>query len=369
MVSTFIGIYSKIYGLSGVEVGLVGMAYSLTQLIVLYPIGRYADLGHRKLLLLSGLLLGIPTYLIFWRIAGFSGLFGARLLQGLTIALTTSVGLSFISIRSKEGNRGRNIGNYNSLRATGQTIGALAGGFLVGKFGFGVPYAFLASLYALSFAFIFFFVPRESSKSRENRAGGGLHLAELFSGSQFRIQIVFELCFAFAKSIVIVFIPVYAYAVVGLSETQLGAVVAARYIMFALGQGPAGKLSDRVGRTIPVIGGGVLFAIAAFILPQQASFWGLLAVGALFGLGDSIRVPASWGIFADQGINTGPATSFSFRMLAWRPGLLAGPLLGGLIKDLVGIENTFYAAAATVSVALIGYLAFQARGKYKERTS
>lgn len=341
------------------------MAYSLTQLIILYPIGRYADLGHRRILLLAGLLLGIPTYLLFWRVSGFSSLFSVRLLQGTAIALTTSIGLSFISIRSKKENRGRNLGTYNSLRAVGQTIGALAGGFLVAKFGFGVPYVFLASLYVISFVFIYLLVPPESRESREDRAGGGLHLSELFSGIQFRIQMGFELFFAFAKSIVIVFIPVYAYAVVGLSEAQLGAVVAARYIMFALGQGPAGKLSDRVGRILPVITGGILFTVAAFMLPFQASFWGLLGVGALFGLGDSIRVPASWGIFADQGIDTGPATSFSFRMLAWRPGLLAGPLIGGWIKDVAGISYTFYTAAAAVSLALIGYLVFQLRERNK----
>jgi len=358
MVSTFIGIYSKIYGLSGVQVGLVGAAYSLTQLIILYPVGRYADLGHRKVLLLSGLFLGVPTYLLFWQIGGFESLFGARLLQGVSIALTTAVGLSFISIRSREANRGRNLGTYNSLRAAGQTIGALGGGFLVARFGFGVPYMVLASLYALSFAVIFIMVPPESSESREKRAGGGLHLSELFSGHAFRIQMGFELFFAFAKAIIIVFIPVYAYAVIGLSEAQLGAVVAARYLAFALGQGPAGKLSDKVGRAPLVVGGGMLFTVAAFILPLQKTFWGLLFAAALIGIGDSIRVPASWGIFADHGIDTGPATSFSFRMLAWRPGLLAGPLLGGWIKDLMGIANTFYAAAAAVSVALVGYLVF-----------
>lgn len=358
MVSTFIGIYSDLFGLSGVQVGLVGAAYSLTQLVILYPIGRYADLGHRKILLLLGLVIGVPVYLLFWGVSGFASLAGARLLQGITIALTTSIGLSFISIRSREENRGRNLGTYNSLRAAGQTIGALGGGVLVARFGFGVPYMTLASFYALGLVLIFFLVPPETRESRKNRAGGGLHLPELFSGSQFKIQMGFELCFAFAKSIVIVFIPVYAYAVVGLSEGQLGAVVAARYLMFALGQGPSGKLSDRVGRAPLVVGGGVLFAAASFILPSQTSFWGLLMVGALFGLGDSIRVPASWGIFADQGINTGPATSFSFRMLAWRPGLLAGPLLGGWIKDLAGINNTFYVAAATVSAALLGYVIF-----------
>ena len=363
MVSTFIGIYSKIFNLSGVQVGLIGAAYSLTQLIALYPVGRYADLGHRKLLLLVGLVLGIPTYLAFWQVSGFASLFGSRLLQGMSIALTTSVGLSFISIRSREENRGRNIGILNSLRAAGQTIGALAGGFLVARYGFGVPYLFLASLYALSFAVILIVVPPETPESRKDRAGGGLHLAELFSGTHFRIQMGFELCFALAKSIVVVFIPVYAYAVIGLSEGQLGAVVAARYIMFALGQGPAGMLSDKVGRTLPVIAGGILFAVAAFILPLQKTFWGLLAIGALFGFGDSIRVPASWGIFADQGIDTGPATSFSFRMLAWRPGLLAGPILGGWIKDISSISNTFYAAAATVTLSIMGYIVFHARAR------
>lgn len=355
MVSTFVGIYSKIFGLSGVEVGFVGAAYSLTQVFILYPIGRFADLGHRKILLLAGLFLGVPTYILFWQVNGFYTLFGARLLQGTTIALTTAIGLSFISIRSEESNRGRNLGTYNSLRAVGQTIGALAGGFLVANYGFGVPYLSLAFLYGLSLVLIYTLVPPESENERENRAGEGLHLSGLLSGAKFRIQMGFELSFAFAKSIVVVFIPVYAYAVVGLSEVQLGAVVAARYIAFALGQSPAGKLSDRVGRIPLVLAGGILFTVASFILPFQKTFWGLLLVAALFGIGDSIRVPASWGIFADEGVETGPATSFSFRMLAWRPGLLAGPLLGGLIKDLVGIANTFFMAAISVVVALIGY--------------
>jgi len=356
MVSTFIGIYTKIFGLSGVQVGFIGAAYSLTQLIILYPIGRFADLGHRKILLLGGLLLGIPTYLLFWRVTGFRSLFFARLLQGTTIALTTAIGLSFISIRSEDQNRGRNLGTYNSLRAAGQTLGALAGGLLVANYGFGVPYMGLASLYGVSLFLIYFLIPHESSSERKNRLGQGLHLSNLLSGIQFRIQMGFELSFAFAKSIVILFVPVYAYAVVGLSEFQLGAIVAARYLTFALGQNPAGKLSDRVGRVPLVLSGGVLFAIASIILPFQATFWGLFLVAALFGLADSIRVPASWGVFADEGIDTGPATSFSFRMLAWRPGLLAGPLLGGLIKDLVGISNTFFMAAFTVIIALIGYV-------------
>lgn len=99
MVSTFIGIYSEIFGLSGVEVGVIGSAYSLTQVVILYPIGRFADLGKRKILLLAGLILGVPTYIAFWQVTGFATLFGARLLQGTTIALTTAIGLSFISIR------------------------------------------------------------------------------------------------------------------------------------------------------------------------------------------------------------------------------------------------------------------------------
>ena len=360
MVSTFIGIYSDLFSLSGVQVGLIGAAYSLTQLIILYPIGRYADLGFRKSLLITGLILGIPTYLLFWKVLGFNTLFFARLLQGTTIALTTAVGLSFVSIRSKQENRGRNLGGYNSLRGVGQTVGALAGGFLVARFGFGIPYMFLASLYSLSLVLICLFVPPESEERRKNRAGSGLHLSELFSGTEFRIQMGFEICFSFAKSIAVIFIPVYAYAIVGLTEAQLGIIVAARYLMYSLGQAPFGKLSDRLGRTPFVVIGGFLFALASFVLPFQSSFWGLLIISALFGLGDSIRVPASWGIFADQGIDTGPATSFSFRMLAWRPGLLLGPTLGGLIKDLTGITYTFFAAAGVVVMAIMLYLFLQA---------
>ena len=311
---------------------------------------------------MGGLFLGIPTYLLFWQANGFFALFSARILQGAMFGMASITALSFISIRSPAERRGRNMGFYNTLSASGKSFGALAGGYLVGEFGFGAPYGAIVGLYGLSLLLVYKWVPAER---REEREETGLDLQRLAGRANFQIQMFFEMTFALAKSTIIVFVPVYAYAVLGLSEFQLGIVVAARYLPMVLVQGFAGKLSDRVGRAPLVVTGGVIFLVSPFLLPTQSTLLGLSAISLLFGLGDSIRVPASWAVFADEGVDSGPATSFSFRMLAWRPGILIGPVLGGLIKDLTNIAHTFHFGGFFVFVALVIYLLMQVKkGKW-----
>lgn len=358
MVATFIGIYSGIFELTGVQVGLVTMVFSLTQLLVLIPLGRYADLGRRKYALLVGLLIGIPTYLLFLFATDFKSLLLARMFQGIAYPMAAISALSFVSLRSPEIKRGRYIGLFNTLKSVGRTTGALAGGFLVGRFGFGVPYGSLVVLYGLGFILIYFFLPQEKETQSE---GPGLDLKELVSSARLRIQIAFESAFAFAKAIVIVFIPVYAFVVLGVSEGKLGAIVAARYIPMIVGQWFTGRLSDRIGRSPLIITGGLLFSVSALLIPFQKQFIGLVVISLTLGLADTIRVPASWAVFADEGIDAGPATALSMRMLAWRPGVLIGPVLGGLAKDLINIKVTFLLASSAVVVALVTYIYLRGR--------
>ena len=361
MIATFLGIYADLFHLTGFQIGVVTMAYSLTQFALLFPVAKSADRGKRKLLLLVGLLFGIPVYGAFWLADGFWSLTTARFLQALTYPMTALTALSFISLRSPAVNRGRNIGYYNMLKTAGRTIGAVVGGLLVGRYGFGASYSTLMVLYGLGFIAVYFLVPPEEHESERANPGNGLNLRDLLESDRFKIQISFETAFSFAKAIIVVFIPVYAYAVLGLSEAQLGIVVASRYLPMVLGQGITGKISDKIGRGPLIICGGLISILALLVLPSQTTFESLIMIAFLVGIADTIRVPASWAVFADEGVEKGAATSLSLRMLAWRPGMIAGPILGGLVQDYFGIQWTFYLAALAVAVSLVAYTGLSTR--------
>lgn len=356
MVATFIGIYADLFKLSGTEVGIVTTALYLSEAAILYPLGRKADAGSRKRLLLFGLLLGIPTYTAFWRAQNIQMLVIARLLQGFSVTMALITALSFVGLRSPEQKKGHYIGWFTNLQAAGNTIGALTAGYLVANFGFGLPYGVLIILSIFCGLLVYQLIPREVQDAENDR-----DIRNLLAKTKFHAQILFETGFAFAKAIMIAFIPVYAYVEVGLSETQLGIVMAALFTPMAIGQGFTGNWSDRIGRRPLIIGGGLLYLFGACLLPWQLTFWRLVGISALLGLADTIRIPASWAVFADEGVESGPATAFSFRMLAWMPGSLIGPLLGGVIKDTLGIATTFYTVALTITIAVSLYVSFQAR--------
>jgi dipeptide/tripeptide permease len=62
-------------------------------------------------------------------------------------------------------------------------------------------------------------------------------------------------------------------------------------------------------------------------------------------------------LFADEGKDSGIASSFGVRGLVWRPGALLAPLVGGVLMDSVGMTWVFVLAGGT---ALTGVLTFVA---------
>jgi MFS family permease len=117
----------------------------------------------------------------------------------------------------------------------------------------------------------------------------------------------------------------------GGSYALVGVIVGANLIANFIGQYPAGRLSDRIGRRPVMIAGLVVSgaSIAAFALPIPVAW--LIGVRFVQGLGGAAYRPGSRAVIGDLVPESRRGMAFSWLTGAETAGLIVGPALGGVL--------------------------------------
>ena len=124
------------------------------------------------------------------------------------------------------------------------------------------------------------------------------------------------------------------------------------YALFAL---PAGKLSDRIGRT-RILAVGLLMLICADVVLGLASnvYW--VAVGAaLWGLHMALTQGLFSALIADITPQQLRGTAFGMHGLVSGAGLLIASLLAGWVWELTGASGTFTVGAILATLCLLSF--------------
>ncbi len=116
------------------EVSWVMVAYLLASASLQMVVGRLADMAAPRGLFIAGVLTFAGASGLAGVSPGFPFLLTCRLLQGVGAALMLGVGPKLISLAFGEGERGFALGMFSAGFATGVTLGAPLGGFLVSHF-------------------------------------------------------------------------------------------------------------------------------------------------------------------------------------------------------------------------------------------
>lgn len=153
----------------------------------------------------------------------------------------------------------------------------------------------------------------------------------------------------------------------GLRIGSLGGVLLLYESFFMVGEVVGGRLSDRVGRLVPIGGGMVLLGLALPFAELSDDLTALLGSAFLVAWGIGAAGAASVSLFADVWEDrslpgTGPATAFGVFNALWSIGYVAGTAGGGFIltaqRPMLGIAVMSVAAgAAGLGVLLAGWRA------------
>ena len=138
----------------------------------------------------------------------------------------------------------------------------------------------------------------------------------------------------------------------GSSYAMVGIVVGANLVAQFIGQYPAGRLSDRLGRA-PLMIGGLLVAgaaIAAFALPLSMGW--LIGLRFIQGLGAAAFRPGSRAVVADLVPEAERGIAYGWLSGADMGGLIFGPALGGLLAAF-GRVTVFEATGLAMLLAAV----------------
>jgi MFS family permease len=371
-----LALYAELFETTGIVEGLFGAAFALVQLFIVLPLGRKVDTGNAKRFLLVGLLVNVAVFVGFAFVESAAQVILVRIVQGVGASLLWITGSTVVGEISPEDQSGRWLGSYNQVAAFSSLAGDLVGGYLLYAHEMWVAYAALSLVTLAAFVLVFFFL-RDNPGGRTDPgvATGRETLGRLLGRPVIRALVLFRLAFSFGKMSVIIFLPIFAHTEFGISAFAIGWILAGGKLTKSLLQGYVGELTDRVGRKqYFVASGALLYGAGTALIPLAllaegaidpvrlgiagrsvtlgGAFFALFAAYGLLGVADSLRLPASMALFVEEGERfDSVASSMSLRSISWKVGQVAGPLLVGLIKDVVSTTAAFLAAAAFVVVA------------------
>ncbi|MFW5949416.1 MAG: MFS transporter [Halolamina sp.] len=152
-----------------------------------------------------------------------------------------------------------------------------------------------------------------------------------------------------------------------LSPAETGITLALFFAPFGLLQYPFGRLSDRFGRTVPIVAGSAFYGVVVLgIGAAEGTFaaradallavqFGMVAVGVL----GALMAPATMALVVDLAPEGERGVALGGFNIAGSLGFLAGVVGGGLIADDFGYSAAFaFAGGAEILLAVVAIPAF-----------
>jgi FSR family fosmidomycin resistance protein-like MFS transporter len=148
----------------------------------------------------------------------------------------------------------------------------------------------------------------------------------------------------------------FVRADLGVSYTEIGVALAVFNTVSAVLQAPAGFLVDRIGARLPLVGGLLLGAGSFLVVGLGDSFWLLVAMFAIAGVGNAVYHPADYALLSQHVPAERIGSAFSLHTFAGMAGSAIAPPTLLLMERLWGWRGAFVGASVlglAVAAALL----------------
>ena len=339
-------LYAESMGATGIWLGIIFGAFSISRAIFMPIFGRLSDRSSRKWFICIGLLgYSIISLGYIWA-DSISQLTFVRLIHGAASGMIIPIALAYVGNISPEGEEGKWMGYFNAALFAGIGFGPLMGGALTEHFGMTAAFSTMGGLNLLAFLIAVLFLPEIS----QTKMVAGAHLSFRKMGTSGTVKglLSFRLSFSLAMGAFICFLPIFAAIYLGLSSTLIGILLAVFLLLMSVLQVYGGNIADRFSRRALVVLGSIINLTYLALIPQANNFWHLLGLCALGGLGGAISMPAASALMVEEGRKFGMGLTIAVFTMAMSIGMATGPLASGVIADMVNINSVFYFGAGVV---------------------
>jgi MFS family permease len=354
-------LYARDLGAAGIALGMIFSGFSMARLVLTPFIGRLSDKRGRKVFLAVGLAILSLFSLAYLRVETAGQLILVRALHGASAGLVIPIAQAYIGEISPKGREGTYMGTFTVSLFLAFGIGPLLGGPLADRLGMEAPFIVMGTLAATSFLLVLLFLPelgvhKERWKKR-------VPVSVLLAQPVVIALLLFRTVVSFGRGVVIPFLPFVAESR-GASLSMIGVLLATNILLAGLLQIPFGRLADRVSRPFLMGVGIIASAAVIFAIPYCQSITSLFFLQAATGTAGALGFPAGLAMATQCGRRfNGMGTMMAVYNTGMSIGLILGPLGGGFLEGIFGLDFVFKGGSLVVVAGFVGYLFVMRRAK------
>ncbi len=321
--------------------------------VVFAPLwGLVSDrLGRRKPLVVLGFFASALLYASYSAVTSVGLLLALRFVQGAFTVMGWSTLMAMVIDRADGERRGRYLGLMGASLILGVSIGAPLGGYFSRAWGAHAPLQVAAVLF---FGLALGSLAMSEGRRREHQVSTREILAALRARPRLLVPALFYFIDRYTVGFIVVLFPLYL-ASLGVEDPAVrGRYLGAFLLPFAFLQYFTGRLTERIGTLLPLVGGSLLYGIAlcAVGYSDLATLWWVMA-----GLGvlASVMFPPAIVMTAELSDPATRGSAMGGFNLAGSVGFAVGPVVGvwahqgwgyGFAFVLAGVLEIFVAVIA-----------------------
>jgi MFS transporter, DHA1 family, solute carrier family 18 (vesicular amine transporter), member 1/2 len=334
------------FGWSQTEVGLLVGSFGLSALATAPVVGQLSSrVGLRRLFFTGLMLLATGTGLCAVGTA-YGWILTGRLLQGVSVAVTSAIGMAYIVKIHHDDQRGRAMGIMAGGFAAGSIAGPAAGGVLFER----VDYRFPFVLICLS-AVILALASANALPKSHAPYGRKISFRALLTRPQVRLLV---LCAALSMSVLGMLeavVPLHLERGFGMGPTAIGLIFVGAALSQGLTSPLAGVLADYRGTRFAMLTGLILLAVTMVAVSVSGSAAAIATSLCATGLASAFALVPILSRMAELGgTSEGKSYSTAYALLnsALDTGMMVGPLLGGVLVGVLGFTTGILIASAVL---------------------
>ncbi|MFH2059348.1 MAG: MFS transporter [Pseudomonadota bacterium] len=335
-------VYANELGATGLYVGMIFGAFSISRTILLPVFGRLSDYKGRKPFIVAGLLFYALISIAFVFSETIESLIILRFIQGAASAMIMPVVQAYVGEITHEGSEGYSMGLFNLSMFFSLSLGPLMGGVIKDIWSLDAAFICMGAFSAIGLLLCLFLLPSVSEEKVNKGQEDPVPWSNLIKDKTIILIFLVRFAYVFCVGVIWCFMPLYADTRFHLSGSLTGVLVMLGVLVSGLLHLPMGYLADRIDKKKMVLCGGLLSAVG-MVLPYYASGFSDLAVAVcVFGLGGGISMPAimAWAvIIGDKKKAMGSV--MSIMTVAHSLGMLTGSMVAGLTMDYLSLKFSF----------------------------
>lgn len=364
-------IYGKELGASALEIGGLFSALALVPIIVRPFLGFALDRWGRRPFLLLGLGGYVAAMILFCLSNTIWLLTLARLVQGLGQAFLWIAAITIVADVASVTGRGRDFGQIDEALGRGALIGTAAGFFaiftLIGfKLNMTQAWFWLFLAYTIPAVIALGVAWRGIGETRPPATRAPIEKRPFSQQLGALMLIVFAVgaSMAMVSPLLMIFLQDHLHADIrALGLAYLPAALVGAFLPSRLG-----RLADRWGRKLPMIGGLIIGAVASALIPHLPNMLLLAALWAIGAVSGAAATPAQRAFVADIAGQDVRGSSYGLYTFAYFLGAAVGPLAGGWLYDNTTHAMPFYlnAVILIIGAVLVATMLRETRGARRE---